>query len=81
MDPPLRAVVWVGSSRKDLRAFPAATQDTRCTSRNKGRHRETKTLAGFGSAGVVETSRTIVATHSVPYAVRYRGTVYVLHVF
>jgi len=47
-----------------------------------GRHRDTKTLTGFGGAGVVE----IIADHRddtfrAVYTVRFQGTVYVLHAF
>jgi phage-related protein len=63
MVPPLKPVVWVGSSRKDLRAFPDAVQDlmgyARSVAQQGGRHREAKTLTGFGGAGVVE----ILADH------------------
>lgn len=47
-----------------------------------GKHRDAKTLTGFGGAGVVE----IVKDHRgdtfrAMYTTRYLGTVYVLHVF
>ena len=83
---PLKPVVWVGSSRKDLRAFPGAVQDLMgyalFVAQQGGRHRETKTLTGFGGAGVVE----ILVDHRgdtfrAIYTVRYQGTVYVLHAF
>ena len=82
----LKPVVWVGSSRKDLRAFPGAVQDLMgyalFVAQQGGRYRETKTLTGFGGAGVVE----ILADHRgdtfrAVYTVRYQGTVYVLHAF
>lgn len=84
--PSLKPVVWVGSSRKDLRAFPGAVQDLMgyalFVAQQGGRYRETKTLTGFGGAGVVE----ILADHRgdtfrAVYTVRYQGTVYVLHAF
>lgn len=63
MAPFLKPVVWVGSSRKDLRAFPDAVQDLMgyalYVAQQGGKHRETKTLTGFGGAGVVE----IIADH------------------
>ena len=86
MVPPLKPVVWVGSSRKDLRAFPDAVQDLMgyalYVAQQGGKHRETKTLTGFGGAGVVE----ILADHRgdtfrAVYTVRYQGRVYVLHAF
>jgi phage-related protein len=86
MVPSLKPVVWVGSSRKDLRAFPDAVQDLMgyalYVAQQGGRHRETKSLTGFGGAGVVE----IITDHRgdtfrAVYPVRYQGTVYVLHAF
>ena len=84
--PSLKPVVWVGSSCKDLRAFPGSVQDLMgyalFVAQQGGRYRETKTLTGFGGAGVVE----ILADHRgdtfrAVYTVRYQGTVYVLHAF
>ena len=86
MVPSLKPVVWVGSSRKDLRAFPDAVQDLMgyalFVAQQGGKHHETKTLTGFGVAGVLEIlvdhrGDTFRAVHTV----RHRGTVYVLHAF
>jgi phage-related protein len=56
--PSLKPVVWVGSSRRDLRAFPEPVQDhmgyALYIAQRGGKHRDTKTLRGFGGAGVVE---------------------------
>ena len=57
-DPSLKPVIWVGSSRRDLRAFPEPVQDhmgyALYIAQRGGKHRDTKTLSGFGGAGVVE---------------------------
>ncbi len=57
-DRPLRPVIWVGTSRKDLRRFPEPVQDhvgyALYVAQRGGRHRDTKVLSGFGGAGVVE---------------------------
>lgn len=57
-DPPLRPVIWVGTSRKDLRAFPEPVQDhvgyALYVAQRGDRHRDTKPLFGFGGVGVVE---------------------------
>jgi phage-related protein len=57
-EPPLKAVIWVGSSRKDLREFPEPVQDhmgyALYVAQCGGKHRDAKTLSGFGGAGVVE---------------------------
>src|SRR5271157_1448966 len=67
-EPFLKPVVWVGSSRKDLRAFPEPVKDhmgyALYVAQRGGRHRDTKTLSGFGGAGVVEVVRTFAATRS-----------------
>jgi phage-related protein len=82
----LKPVIWVGSSRKDLRAFPSPVQDymgyALYIAQRGGKHRDTKPLSGFGGAGVVE----IVKDHRgdtfrAVYTVRFAGTVYVLHAF
>ena len=71
--PLFEAVVWVGSSRGDLREFPEPVQ---------GKHRDTKALSGFGGAGVLEAIRDFRGdTFRAVYTVRYAGAVYVLHAF
>jgi phage-related protein len=47
-----------------------------------GKHRDTKTLSGFGGAGVVEVIKDFRGdTFRAAYTVRYAGAVYVLHAF
>jgi len=45
-EPSFKPVVWVGSSRKDLRYFPDAVQDhmgyALCVAQQGGKHRDTK---------------------------------------
>src|ERR1039457_2265903 len=57
-EPLLKPVIWVGSSRKDLREFPEPVQDhvgyALYVAQRGGRHRDTKTLSGLAGAGVVE---------------------------
>ncbi len=86
LDPKPKPVVWMGSSRKDFRAFPDDVKSQMgyglFQAQLGGRHRNAKTLAGFGGAGVVEiiddhrgdTFRTV-------YTVRFGDAVYVLHAF
>jgi phage-related protein len=84
--PPLKPVIWIGSSRKDLRALPAPVQDyigyALYLAQLGGKHRGAKTLAGFGGASVQE----IVVdydrdTYRAVYTVRFADRIYVLHVF
>jgi phage-related protein len=47
-----------------------------------GKHRDTKTLSGFGGAGVVEVVKDFRGdTYRTVYTLRYAGMVYVLHAF
>jgi phage-related protein len=82
----LKPVIWVGSSRKDLRAFPEPVQDhlgyALYVAQRGGKHRDAKTLSGFGGAGVVEVVNDFRGdTFRAVYTVRYAGAVYVLHAF
>ena len=82
----LTPVIWVGSSRKDLRAFPGPVQDhigyALYVAQRGGKHRDTKTLSGFGGAGVVEVVKDFRGdTFRAVYTLRYAGAVYVLHAF
>ena len=57
-DAPLKPVIWVGSSRQDLRKFPDPVRDhvgyALYVAQRGGKHRDAKVLSGFGGAGVVE---------------------------
>ena len=85
-DLPLKPVIWVGSSLRDLRAFPEPVQDhmgyALFVAQSSGKHRDTKTLRGFGGAGVVEVLKDFRGdTFRAVYTLRYGGAVYVLHAF
>ena len=85
-EPSLKPVVWVGSSLKDLRAFPDPVQDQMgyalYVAQRGGKHRDTKILSGFGGAGVVEVVKDFRGdTFRAVYTVRYAESVYVLHAF
>ena len=83
--PPLKPVIWLGDSLRELKAFPAAVQDemgyavylAQCGQK----HESSKPLKGLG-AGVLE----VVSDHrgdtfrSV-YTVRFADRVFVLHAF
>jgi phage-related protein len=81
-----RAVIWVGSSRKDLRAFPRQVSAEIGQALYAAQQGETdpaaKPLKGFGGRSVVE----IIANHDgntwrAVYTVRFAEAVYVLHAF
>ncbi len=85
-DPSLKPVIWVGSSRRDLRAFPGPVQDhmgyALYIAQRGGKHRDTNTLSGFGGAGVVEVVKDFRGdTFRAVYTLRFAGAVYVLHAF
>ena len=84
--PSLKPVIWMGSSRKDLREFPEPVQDhmgyALYVAQRGGRHRDAKILSGFGGAGVVEVVKDYRGdTFRAVYTLRHAGTVYVLHAF
>lgn len=85
-EPSLKPVVWVGSSRKDLRKFPDSVQDhvgyALYVAQQGGKHRDTKPLSGFGGTGVVEIIKDYRGdTFRAVYTLRYQRVVYVLHTF
>jgi phage-related protein len=85
-DSPLRPVIWVGRSLKNLREFPAPVQDhmgyALYVAQRGGKHRDAKVLSGSGSAGVVEVIKDHRGdTFRAVYTLKYAGTVYVLHAF
>jgi phage-related protein len=82
----LKPVIWVGSSRKDLREFPESVRDhmgyALYVAQRGGKRRDAKALSGFGGAGVVEIVTDYRSdTFRAVYTLRYAGTVYVLHAF
>ncbi len=82
----MKPLIWVGSSRKDLREFPDPVQDQMgyalYVAQLGGKHRNAKALSGFGGAGVVEVVTDFRGdTFRAVYTLRYGGAVYVLHAF
>jgi phage-related protein len=85
-EPSLKPVTWIGTSRKDLREFPDPVQDyvgyALYVAQRGGKHRDAKTLSGFGGAGVVEIIKDYRGdTFRAAYTLRYARTIYVLHAF
>ena len=81
-----KPLVWVGSTRKDLQAFPPQVQRVMGYALHiaqiGGRHAAAKTLSGFAGAGVVE----VVEDHDggafrLVYTVRMKERIYALHAF
>lgn len=83
---PLRSLLWLGSSRKDLRGFPAPVRReigmALYTAQRGGTDPAAKPMKGFGGSSVIE----IVAdfrggTWRAVYTVRFAEAIYVLHAF
>ena len=81
-----RLLIWIGSSRKDLRAFPRQVRRDTGKALYAAQQGETdpaaKPLKGFGGRSVLE----IVADHDgdtwrAVYTVRFQEAIYVLHAF
>lgn len=82
----LKPVRWVGSTRRDVQAFPEPVKDhvgyALFIAQSGGRHRDAKTLSGFGGAGVVEIVSDFRGdTYRAVYTVKYEGAIFVLHAF
>lgn len=81
-----RSLVWVGSSRRDLRALPREAKREIGLALYAAQQGETdpaaKPLKGFGGASVLEiVARDEGGTWRAVYTVRYEEAIYVLHVF
>jgi phage-related protein len=81
-----RPIVWLGSSRKDLRAFPRqARRDVGAAlyaTQNGETDPAAKPLKGFGGAAVMEiVSEDQGGAWRAVYTVRFADAVYVLHAF
>ena len=82
----MRELVWVGTSKQDLKAFPTSTQDAigfaLYWAQRGERHASAKPLRGFQGAGVLEIADDAAgATYRAVYTIRLRTAVYVLHAF
>jgi phage-related protein len=81
-----KALVWVGSSRRDMRAMPRQIRRSFGIALFAVQLGETppiaKALKGFGGAGVLELIEDDAnGTYRAIYTVRYASAVYVLHAF
>jgi predicted XRE-type DNA-binding protein/phage-related protein len=83
-EPSRKPVIWIASSRDDLRGFPEDVKDrvghALWFAQTDRRHDSARLLKGFGDAGVLE----VIESHEgnayrAVYTIRYAGYVYVLH--
>jgi phage-related protein len=84
--PQIKPVVWIGSTKDDLVAFPeevvSAIGYALYEAQKGNKHPSSKPLHGFGGAGVLEVVEDYDGdTYRAVYTVRLAGRVYVLHVF
>ncbi len=84
--PSLKPLHWVGSSKRDLESLPDPVVDlfgyALYLAQAGKKHEQAKPLKGFGSAGVLEVVEDWDrSTYRAVYAVRFKGIVFVLHVF
>jgi phage-related protein len=81
-----RELIWVGSSRRDLRSFPQTVRRTfgiaLYVAQLGERPPEAKVLRGFGGASVLELIDDFDrSTYRAVYTVRFATKIYVLHAF
>ena len=83
---PAKALYWIGSSLRDVRAFPKAVRRVMGQALDDAQHGEkhpgVKPLKGFGGASVLEIVEDNDGdTYRAIYTVKFAGAVYVLHAF
>ena len=81
-----RPLIWVGSSRKELKSFPEPVKDVighaLFIAQLGGKHQDAKPLKGYGGAGVLEVVEDFGGgAYRAVYTVKFEDAVYVLHVF
>ncbi len=85
-DVDIKPVVWIGTSRRDLRKLPGDVQDVfgyaLYLAQNGKKHLSAKPLKGFGGASVLEVVEDYRGdTYRAVYTVKFVEAVYVLHAF
>ena len=86
MESELKPVRWVGSSRRDLRAFPAPVRrdigQALYAAQWGEEYPNVKALQGFGGRSVLEIVAPFAGdTYRAVYTVRFEEAIYVLHAF
>jgi phage-related protein len=81
-----KPILWVGSSKEDLKAFPEPVQKefgfALWFAQIGDKHPHAKPLRGFGGAGVVEIIEDSDGnTYRAVYTVKFAEFIYVLHCF
>jgi len=86
MESELKPVRWIGSSRRDLRGFPAPVRRDIGQALYAAQWGEeypcVKALQGFGGRSVLEIVASYAGdTYRAVYTVRFENAIYVLHAF
>jgi phage-related protein len=81
-----KPIIWIGSSRRDLKGFPKQVRFDIGQALYAAQMGETdpaaKPLKGFGGTKVMEiTDRHDTNTYRAVYTVQFAGVIYVLHAF
>jgi phage-related protein len=82
----LKPVVWVRSSKDDLKKFPRIAQShlgfALKVAQNGGKHPDAKSMRGFSGASVIEIVEDYDGdTYRAVYTVKFVDAIYVLHAF
>jgi phage-related protein len=82
----LKSLIWIGSSKEDLKDFPDEVQDVMgyalYLAQTGGKHPDAKPLKGFKGAGVLEIVEDFDGdTYRAIYTVKFSDIVFVLHAF
>ncbi len=86
-DPPkIKSLIWIGSSRRDLKSFPAEVKDVMGYALYQAqvglKAPSAKPLRGFGRASVLEVVEDYQTdTYRAVYTVKFAEWVYVIHAF
>lgn len=83
---PLKPLLWVGTTRKNLKAFPddvkGAMGYALYLAQTGGKSPDAEPLKGFGGSGVLEIVEDHEGgTYRAVYTVKLAGAVYALHAF
>lgn len=81
-----KPLIWVGSTLRDLRAFPDPVQRLMgfvlAQAQEGGKHAQARPLKGFGGAGVLEIVEDCAGNaYRAVYTVKFEQAVYGLHAF
>jgi phage-related protein len=86
MEREVKPIRWIGSSKKDLKAFPKSVQrdigQALYAAQRGEEYPSVKALKGFKGRSVLQITAPYASdTYRAIYTVRFAGAVYVLHAF